>query len=354
MSKQATVLFVDDEENILNSLRRGLIDEDYACIFANSGLQALEVLKNESVNVIVSDMRMPGMDGLTLLKEVKEKYPKTVRIVLSGYAQLQQIVTTINQADLFRFILKPWKLEEEFKGVIQKALEYHKLQEDRDKLEDALKRQNQTYQNILKNTEDVMSEVKRNAEIQALIGGCAFDIILKEMNEESCSAMMRRAIETASAILKAISGILLEEKSEKSMLEFSNEIKEKITSKGVNKLDLEVKANDTDIVKTNFRLVHSLLDAVVDLLGGEIKSKHVKISCRVEQGNEERTLGLYVYVENLSAINTPLLKNEFEQYLDACITVLNPLLTHVMKLLKGSFHCARVEISLVAKFIFSV
>jgi len=181
MSKQATVLFVDDEENILNSLRRGLIDEEYDCLFASSGQQALEVLEKVPVSVIVSDMRMPGMDGLTLLKEVKKMYPKTVRIVLSGYAQLQQIIATLNQADLFKFILKPWKLEEEFKGVIHQALEYHRLQEERDEYKETLKMQNQAYQNILKSIEDVMSDAKRNAEVQAHIGSCAFDIILGEI-----------------------------------------------------------------------------------------------------------------------------------------------------------------------------
>ena len=352
MSKQATVLFVDDEENILNSLRRGLIDEEYDCIFASSGQQALEVLKNEPVSVIVSDMRMPGMDGLTLLKEVKTRYPKTVRIVLSGYAQLQQIIVTINQADIFKFILKPWKLEEEFKGVIHQALEYHRLQEERDDFEETLKKQNQAYQNILKKIEDVMSDAKINAANQARIGSCALDIILNGINEECSSAMLRRKLETASAILSVISGSSLEEESEKSILEFSDEIKERIISSGVEAIEIEVKANETDTVKTNYELIYSLLNVVVDLLSGESKSKYLKISCRMEPGNGERILSLYVFEENTKSGNGSH-GNEFEEHLDASISVLNPLLTHVMKLLKGSFHCVRVNTNVVAKFGFT-
>ncbi|MDR3599520.1 MAG: response regulator [Desulfosporosinus sp.] len=343
---------MDDEENILNSLRRGLIDEEYKCIFASSGLQALEALKNEPVSVIVSDMRMPGMDGLTLLKEVKENYPRTVRIVLSGYAQLQQIITTLNQANLFKFILKPWNLEGEFKGVIQQALEYYRLQEERDEFEETLKRQNQAYQNILKKFEDVMSDAKKNAEVQALIGISAFDIILREMTEVCSSDMIKRKLEISSAILKAISGISSEEKSEKSLIEFSNEIKEKITSKGVKTVELEVKGNEKDMVKTNYRLIYSLLNIVVDRLNGETKHKNVKISCVIEPVDGERMFSLYVFVENITEVDTTLLKNELKQHLDTYITVLNPLFARVMQLLKGSFHCARVDINLVAKFKF--
>lgn len=353
MSNRDIVLFVDDEENILNSLRRGLIDEEYDCIFASSGLQALEVLEKEPVSVIVSDMRMPGMDGLTLLKEVKEKYPKTVRIVLSGYAQLQQIIATFNNADLFKFIMKPWKLEEEFKGVIRQALEYHRLQEERDEYKETLKIQNIAYQNILKSIEDVMFDVKRNAKVHIEIASSALDIIVREMNEESSSVRIKRKIETASVSLRAILGISFEETSEKNLLEFSNEIKEKLTSNGVKLFDIEVKANETDTLKTNYKLVYSLVNAVVNLLVGEAKNKFVKISFQMDNGTVEPMFSLFLFVENLVEVNTTLLKKEFEQDLDDCITVLNPLLNPIMKLLNGSFRCARVDFNVVAKFKFS-
>ena len=112
MYRGYSVLFVDDEVNILNALRRGLIDEEYTCYFAISGQQALRIMEAEKIAVIVTDMRMPGMDGLALLKEVAAKWPLTVKIVLSGFTQLQQILATINQVDIFKFITKPWKLEE--------------------------------------------------------------------------------------------------------------------------------------------------------------------------------------------------------------------------------------------------
>jgi two-component system, NtrC family, response regulator HupR/HoxA len=120
-----TVLFVDDEERLLNSLKRGLIDEPYKCLFANSGPEALKVLGDNKVHVIVTDMRMPEMNGLELLRLVREKYPDIIRIVLSGYTQITTLLTAINEGHIYKYITKPWKLEEEFKPQIRAALEYY-------------------------------------------------------------------------------------------------------------------------------------------------------------------------------------------------------------------------------------
>ena len=129
-----TVLFVDDEEKLLRSLKRGLLDEPYNTLFANSGKEALEILKNHQVHILVTDMRMPEMGGLELLRIVKEEYPPIVRMVLSGYTQITTLLTAINQGEIYKFITKPWKLEEEFKPAIREAIEYYDLHSERDRL----------------------------------------------------------------------------------------------------------------------------------------------------------------------------------------------------------------------------
>ena len=129
-----TVLFVDDEERLLGSLKRGLLDEQYNTLFANSGKEALEVLKGNEVHVLVTDMRMPEMSGLELLRIVKQDYPHIVRMVLSGYTQIGTLLTAINQGEIYKFITKPWKLEEEFKPAICEAIEYYNLHNERDRL----------------------------------------------------------------------------------------------------------------------------------------------------------------------------------------------------------------------------
>ena len=134
MDDTRTILFVDDEEKVLKSLQRGLLDEPYNCLFANSGQEALHILESNEVHVICTDMRMPEMNGLELLRIVKDKYPQIVRLVLSGYTQVGMLLTAINQGEIFKFITKPWRLEEEFKSIIKQAIDYYNLRAERDQL----------------------------------------------------------------------------------------------------------------------------------------------------------------------------------------------------------------------------
>jgi DNA-binding NtrC family response regulator len=111
MVEKRTVLFVDDDEVILLSIKRSFQDKPYNQLFARSGQEALEILLKEEVHVIVTDMCMPGMDGLELLKIVREKYPRIVRIVASGYTDMSVLHETFNKKEIFRFVFKPWKLD---------------------------------------------------------------------------------------------------------------------------------------------------------------------------------------------------------------------------------------------------
>ncbi len=173
MYENYSVLFVDDEIHILSSLRRGLIDEEFTCYFAESGKAALELMEKKPVHVIVTDMRMPEMTGLVLLKHVTDQWPKTVKIVLSGYTQLQQIVTTINQVDIFKFITKPWDLDD-FIAIVHKALDYYILQEENERNKKTLEAQNLAYQNILKRVDDVVANAKKSTELLCTIGKAVY------------------------------------------------------------------------------------------------------------------------------------------------------------------------------------
>ena len=129
-----TVLFVDDDEIVLRSIKRGFLDENklYNQLFAKSGQEALEILKREEVHVIVTDMCMPGMDGVELLKNVREMYPHIIKITLSGYTDMPVLQTEFNQGEIFEFVPKPWKLEADFKKVIRQALDHFNLQNERE------------------------------------------------------------------------------------------------------------------------------------------------------------------------------------------------------------------------------
>jgi DNA-binding NtrC family response regulator len=132
--EKRTVLFVDDEENVLASLKRGLLDEPYNTLFANGGREALEILARSPVHVIVTDIRMPQMSGLELLRTTRERYPHIIRMTLSGDVEIATVLTAINQGEIFRFIPKPWKSNEELKTTIRQAIEFYDLHSEREML----------------------------------------------------------------------------------------------------------------------------------------------------------------------------------------------------------------------------
>ncbi|MCP4259871.1 MAG: response regulator [Planctomycetes bacterium] len=127
-----TVLFVDDDEAILRSLERGLIDEPYNTLFAKSCKKALEILQQEEVHVVVTDMRMPEMDGLEFIQILKKEYPHIIRMVLSGYGKDAALQTAVDQGEIFKLIPKPWKLRGNFEKLVQSAVDQYNLQNERE------------------------------------------------------------------------------------------------------------------------------------------------------------------------------------------------------------------------------
>jgi DNA-binding NtrC family response regulator len=125
--EKRTVLFVDDEVNTLNALRRVLLNEPYETVFTESAKEALEILRAKKVHVIISDMRMPQMSGLELLKIIKKKHPYIIRLLFSANTDINTLLAGINQGEIFRFLSKPWGLDEELRTIIRQAIEYYDL-----------------------------------------------------------------------------------------------------------------------------------------------------------------------------------------------------------------------------------
>jgi diguanylate cyclase (GGDEF)-like protein/PAS domain S-box-containing protein len=112
IEQKPTLLLVDDEENILNSLTRMLRRDGYRILTATGAEEAFDILGRNEVQVVISDQRMPGISGTELLSKVKDMYPQTVRIVLSGYTDLQAVTNAINQGAIYKYLTKPWDDEE--------------------------------------------------------------------------------------------------------------------------------------------------------------------------------------------------------------------------------------------------
>ena len=123
--EKKTVLFVDDDEIVLQSLERGLLNESYNKLFAKSCKEALEILQREEVHVIVTDMRMPEMNGLELLRIARKEYPNIIGIVLTGYELNAELQNAVNQGKVFELVPKPlWKLGGKFERLIHRALDH--------------------------------------------------------------------------------------------------------------------------------------------------------------------------------------------------------------------------------------
>ena len=137
------VLFLDDEENILSSLKRLMMDEEVDVLTANSGRDALELLKEHAdVALIVSDQRMPGMTGVEFLMEARLIAPEALRILLTGYADINATIDAINKGGASRYITKPWN-DDEILQVIRDAVQKYLLLKENRRLTEIVTRQNE-------------------------------------------------------------------------------------------------------------------------------------------------------------------------------------------------------------------
>ena len=138
---QRTLLLVDDEQNILAALKRLLRRDDYHILTATSGQQGLDVLAGHAVDVIVSDQRMPGMLGADFLRKARLLRPQTMRIMLSGYTELQAVTDAVNEGAIFKFLTKPWD-DQQLRGHIAEAFRLKGIDDDNARLNEQLREAN--------------------------------------------------------------------------------------------------------------------------------------------------------------------------------------------------------------------
>ena len=134
---QRSLLLVDDELNILSALKRLLRQDKYDIVTANSAQEALTVLSHRSVDVIVTDQRMPGMTGVEFLRLAKDSYPDTIRIVLSGYTELQSVTDAVNEGAVYKFLTKPWD-DIQLRGHIAEAFRRKEMADENTRLQQQL------------------------------------------------------------------------------------------------------------------------------------------------------------------------------------------------------------------------
>ena len=126
------ILVVDDEINNLKLLKR-TFRKDYNVFMASGGEEGLEVLRNNKIDLIITDQRMPGMSGVDFLERTVEEYPDTIRLIITGYTDADALIKAINTGRVYRYIKKPWE-PEELKNTVKRALESYQLNIDNQKL----------------------------------------------------------------------------------------------------------------------------------------------------------------------------------------------------------------------------
>ncbi|MDY6951780.1 MAG: response regulator [Thermodesulfobacteriota bacterium] len=160
-----TVLCVDDEKNILNSLKRLLRKEGYNLLTASSGPEGLKILEQSDVHLVICDQRMPGMSGTDFLASVKEKYPDAIRIVLTGYTEVDAITESVNKGHIYKFFLKPWN-DQSLKLEIRQALEQYDLVQANKSLNKRVLEQNEELKRINENLEELVRQRTEDLDIQ--------------------------------------------------------------------------------------------------------------------------------------------------------------------------------------------
>ena len=139
---QASLLCVDDEPNILNALKRLFRPLGYRIQTAAGGAEALALLEREPADVIISDMRMPEMSGAQFLEQARGRWPESVRILLTGHADMESTIAAINAGQIARYVSKPWN-DEEMLLVVREAVERKGLLEEKQRLQELAQKQNE-------------------------------------------------------------------------------------------------------------------------------------------------------------------------------------------------------------------
>ncbi len=168
------VLIVDDEVSVLSSLERSLRKESYQILSAQSGASALELLQENKVAVILSDVNMPGMDGIEFLSRAAEFSPDSVKMILSGYADIELVMDSINRGHVWRYLTKPWQ-PEDVKVAINNAIDLYMIQAERLNLLSQLEIKNTQLAKWSNKLEDMVNHRTEHIQSELMLMSCLMD-----------------------------------------------------------------------------------------------------------------------------------------------------------------------------------
>ncbi len=263
-----TVLLVDDEEKILHSLKRLLRKDGYRLFTASSGAEGLKVLEENDIHLVISDQRMPQMSGTEFFAKVKERYPDAIRIILTGYTDVDSITESINKGHIYKFFLKPWN-DQSLKLEIKSALEQYDLIQANKRLHEKVIEQNEELRKINENLEMLVKERTMELEIQnqalelsrAILEDLTLPVI--GVSAEGLIAVINREAESLS-----ING---------NDIEIGREINDYFSPKVKEKIISTLQTNTTQTIK-DYQISGITYDIDVTPLSGRFRGKGVILS----------------------------------------------------------------------------
>lgn len=289
---QATLLCVDDEPNILASLKRLFRPLGYRVLTAESGAAGLALLENiGNIDLVISDMRMPVMDGARFLELVRERWPDTTRLLLTGYSDVTSILAAINRGEIYRYITKPWD-DNDILLVVRHALERRALERERDHLAALNATRNQELKALNESLEAKVAE--RTAELVA-----SHDVIM-EANKKLKSNFIT-TIKIFSTMIEMRGGNLAGHS--RRVADLARQIAAKMGLDAVETQEVFIAALLHDIGKIGFP--DELLQLPVNMLSGEFLSMFRKHPVRAAQ--------LLMPLEDLRAV-AAVLRAQMERF----------------------------------------
>ncbi len=200
-----TLLFLDDEHEVLNALKRIFIDENYRILTAASVGEALDVMEHERVHLVISDYRMPKVTGAEFLREVKQRWPDTIRIMLTGHADIQSIMGAVNDGAVYKFITKPWN-DEDLRLTVSLALQQYVLIQENRKLKELTREQQHRIRNYsahFNENRGIMGDILVKS---GTISRADLDTALKEKGDQEFlgETLVRLGLTTESKIVRAL------------------------------------------------------------------------------------------------------------------------------------------------------
>jgi DNA-binding NarL/FixJ family response regulator len=163
--RNPVVLIVDDEPNVIHALKRLLRKEPIDVLSAQNGQEALSLMAEHTVDILLTDHRMPQMSGIELLSAVKDKYPDTLRMILTGYTDIDTIAECVNQGQIYKFFFKPWD-DSQLVLEIRQAIEHRKLLQANARLNETILVQNLELKRINDHLEERIEERTRELKLQ--------------------------------------------------------------------------------------------------------------------------------------------------------------------------------------------